>query len=205
MEIIRLKPEQIKQAAKVVADSFFDYPSLVFYFPDLKRRTRWLKWYMERVLRTALLFGEVMATEDLSGVLFALPPGRTRLGNREYMKAGFLAAPLVIGLRRYPGTSECEAYLADAQEKLLAGRPHYYLWGLSVDPKKQKTGSGTALLQFLLQKADAEKMPVYLETHKQQNVAYYENRGFKLIHTDIVPKHGLDFWCMLHEPDQTGK
>lgn len=201
MEIIRLKPEQIKQAAKVVAGSFFDYPSLIFYFPDPGHRARWLKWYMERVLNTALMFGEVLAAEDMSGVLFALPPGRTRLGNREYLKAGFLAAPLVIGLRHYPNVSECEDYLADTQEKLLAGRPHYYLWGLSVDPQKQKTGSGTALLKFLLQKTDSEKMPVYLETHKEQNVAYYENRGFQLIHTDIVPKHGLDFWCMLHDPE----
>lgn len=201
MEIIRLKPEQKKQAANVVADSFYDYPSLMFYFPDPKRRARWLKWYMERVLNTAFMFGEVLAARDLSGVLFLLPPGRTRLGNREYMKAGFLAAPLVIGLRYYPNVSECEDYLADTQEKLLSGRPHYYLWGLSVDPKKQKTGSGTALLKYLLQKTDAEKMPVYLETHKKQNVAYYEKRGFRLIHTDIVPKHGLDFWCMLHEPE----
>ena len=201
MEIISLKPEQIKQAAKVVAGSFFNYPSLMFYFPKPGHRARWLKWYMERVLNTALMYGEVLATQDLSGVLFALPPGRTRLGNREYLKAGFLMAPLVIGLRHYPNVSECEDFLADTQEKLLAGRPHYYLWGLSVDPEKQKTGSGTALLKFLLQKADEEKMPVYLETHKEQNVAYYENRGFRLIHTDIVPKHGLDFWCMLHEPD----
>jgi GNAT superfamily N-acetyltransferase len=136
----------------------------------------------------------------MSGVLFLLPPGRTRLGNNDYLKAGFLAAPFVIGLKRYKSVSECEKYLADMQDKLLAGRPHYYLWGLSVDPDKQKTGSGTALLQYLLQKADAEKIPVYLETHKEQNVAYYEKRGFQLIHTDMVPKHDLDFWCMLHEP-----
>lgn len=200
MEIIRLKPEQLNHAAKVVADSFFDYPSLIFYFPEPGRRARWLKWYMERVLKTALLFGEVLATQDLSGVLFALPPGRTRLGNREYAKAGFLAAPFVIGLRRYPGVSECEDYLANTQEILLAGRPHYYLWGLSVDPAKQKTGSGTALLNFLLKKTDAEGMPVYLETHKKQNVVYYEKRGFRLIHTDIIPKHDLDFWSMIHEP-----
>jgi hypothetical protein len=123
MEIICLKPEQIRLAAKVVADSFYDYPSLVFYFPKPKRRARWLKWYMERVLNTALMYGEVFATEDLSGILFALPPGRTRLGNREYMKAGFLAAPFVVGLNRYSKVSECEACLADAQEKLLLAGP----------------------------------------------------------------------------------
>ncbi len=200
MEIMKLSPEQKKHAAKVVSNAFFDYPSLVFYFPHPKRRALLLTWYMERVLNTAFLFGEVLATEDVSGVLFALPPGHTRLSERDYIKSGLLAAPLVIGLRRYPSVSECENYLADTQEKLLAGRPHYYLWGLAVDPARQRSGSGTILLEAFLKRADSENMPVYLETHRKQNVAYYEQRGFRLVHTDIIPKHNLDFWCMLHEP-----
>ncbi|SHI01342.1 Acetyltransferase (GNAT) family protein [Sporobacter termitidis DSM 10068] len=200
MEIRRLKPEQKKRAAKVVADSFYDYPSLIYYFPDTKRRMRCLPWYMEGVLNSAVSFGEVWVTEDVSGVLFILPPEHTRMSDWDYIKNGLLAAPLVVGLHRYPNLSECEAYLADTQEKLLAARPHYYLWGLSVDPARQRTGAGTALIASLLKKTDAENMPVYLETHREQNVAYYEQRGFKLIHTDIIPRHNLDFWCLLHEP-----
>ena len=187
-------------AAHVVAGAFYDYPSFRFYFPDPKRRTRWLEWYMERVLNTALTFGEVLVTEDLSGVLFALPPDHLRLTDMDYVKCGFLFAPLVVGLHQYAKVSACEKHVADTQEKLLKGRPHYYLWGLSADPAKQRTGAGSALLASFLKKTDAQKMPVYLETHKQQNVAYYENRGFKLLHTDTVPKHGLTFFCMLHEP-----
>lgn len=201
MEISKLKPEQKKRAAGVVAAAFYDYPQMTYYFPDIKRRDRWLAWYMERVLNTALSFGEVFATPDLSGVLFILPPEHTRLSDGDYVKNGFLRAPLVVGLRRYHVVSECEAYAADTQERLLAGRPHYYLWGLAADPAKQRMGTGTALLSAFLKRADAEGLPVYLETHKEENVPYYEQRGFKLIHKDSVPKHSLDFWCLLHEPE----
>jgi hypothetical protein len=56
------------------------------------------------------------------------------------------------------------------------------------------------LQKLLLDRADKEKLPVYLETHNKDNVPYYEKFGFQLIHTETIPNHGLDFWCMLREP-----
>ena len=200
MEILPLTPALKKKAARAVANAFYDYPSLIYYFPDPKRRTRWLPWYMEGVLTAASLFGEVWVTGDAAGVLFILPPGHTRLSDRDYAKSGMMTAPLKIGLRRYKNVNECEICLADTQERLLAGRPHYYLWGLAVDPSQQRTGAGSALLDAFLKRADAEGQPVYLETHKAANVPYYESRGFRLIGTEVIPKHNQEFWCLLHEP-----
>lgn len=84
----------------------------------------------------------------------------------------------------------------------MGQRPHYYLWGLAVDPARQRSGAGTALLQELFLRADRELMPIYLETHKFENVAYYETRGFRLLHTGDMPDHA-PFWCMLREPAST--
>ena len=200
MKAVPLKPTEKKAAAAIVARAFFDYPSLKAYFPQEKSRNWKLPWYMARVLESAMRYGEVMTTDDLSGVLFLLPPGHTRLTDWEYVKCGFLAAPLVVGLRRYSLVNASEAYLADTQERLLQGRPHYYLWGITVDPARQRTGAGTTLLNALFDKADGEGMPVYLETHQFANVAYYEQRGFQLIHTGTMPGDDLPFWCMLREP-----
>jgi ribosomal protein S18 acetylase RimI-like enzyme len=122
------------------------------------------------------------------------------MSSKDYVKGGMLTAPLRIGLGRYKSVNECELYLADTQERLLNGRSHYYLWGLAVDPSRQRTGAGTALLEAFLKKTDEDKLPVYLETHKETNVSYYEKRGFKLIGTEKIPKYNLDFWCLLHEP-----
>lgn len=118
----------------------------------------------------------------------------------DYVKSGFLAAPLVVGLRRYGAVSASETFLADTQERLLGERPHYYLWGIAVDPARQRSGAGTALLNTMFDRADREAMPVYLETHREANVAYYEQRGFQLLHTGTMPGDDLPFWCMLREP-----
>jgi GNAT superfamily N-acetyltransferase len=200
MNVTPMKQGEGKKAAAVVARAFFDYPSLVAYFPDAEKRKWKLPWYMGRVIRSAEKYGEVMTTDDGAGVLFLLPPGHTRLSDWDYVKCGFLAAPLVVGLKRYGHVNASEAFLANTQEKLLQNRPHYYLWGIAVDPLRQRSGAGKALLQALFDRADREAMPVYLETHQFANVAYYEQRGFRLIHTGAMPGDDLPFWCMLREP-----
>ena len=83
----------------------------------------------------------------------------------------------------------------------MENRPHYYLWGLAVNPNLKKTGIGSILLKFALEKAAKEKMPVYLETHDEKNLPYYQKHNFDLIHSAIIPKHHLPFWCMLREPE----
>ena len=200
MNVIPLEKKDTKKAALAVANAFFDYPSLREYFPDPASRKWKLPWYMEHTLKSALRYGEVLTTDDGSGVLFLLLPGHTRLTDWDYVKSGFLAAPLVVGIRRYAEVSASETFLADTQERLLAGRAHYYLWGVAVDPARQRTGAGTALLKKMFDRADREKMPIYLETHREANVAYYEQRGFQLIHTGTMPGDDLPFWCMLREP-----
>ena len=202
MNVISLPKNEAKQAAAVVARAFFNYPSLMAYFPNERRRTKNLPWYMERTLRSALAYGEVWTTENRAGVLFLLPPGHTRLTDGEYVRCGFLAAPIKVGLRHYPTVNACENALADVQEALLGARPHYYLWGLAVDPEQQRGGAGTALLSTLFERADQERMPIYLETHKFENVAYYEARGFRLIQTGAMPYQAMPYWCMLREPGQ---
>lgn len=202
MEIIKLEPKMKKRAAEIVSSAFFEYPMLTYYFPDPDHRRRALPWYMEKTLNCALRYGEVHITRDYSGVLFILPPGHTRLTQAEFIRGGFLPVPLVMGRRNYAKSDACEKFVADTQERLMLGRPHYYLWGLVADPKAQQKGVGTALLNFLFQKADPENMPIYLETHEPKNVPYYERFGFKLIHTDTIPEHGLDIWCMLREPQK---
>ena len=202
INVAPLKKNDRKKAASAVAHAFFDYPSLKEYFPDPESRKWKLPWYMEHTLLSAQKYGEVMTTDDLAGVLFLLPPGHTKLTDWDYVKSGFLAAPLVVGLRQYAVVNKSEAFLAETQEQLLSDRPHYYLWGIAVDPARQRCGAGTALLRWMYKKADRESMPIYLETHRLANVTYYEQRGFQLIHTGEMPCGNLPFWCMLREPQE---
>ena len=202
MEIIKLDPRQKKKAAGVVAAAFYDYPMFTFYFPDPQRRTHSLPWYLGNVLNCALRYGEVYTTPEVSGVIFTLPPGHTKISEPEYIRNGFLPTPFYLGYHNFVRSQECEKFVADTHERIMDQRPHYYLWGLAIDPAQKRTGVGTALLKPVLAKADREHKPVYLETHDENNVAYYQRVGFALVHTATIPKYGLPIWCMLREPFQ---
>jgi len=198
--VIPLNPREKKKASEVVAAAFFDYPMFTFYFPDPKRRARYLPWYLGNVLNCALKYGEVYTTPEIAGVAFTLPPGHTKISLGEYINNGFLLSPLFLGPANYRRSMECEDFVGVTHEKIMDGRPHYYLWGLAVDPGQKRSGVGTALMQPVLQKADAEQKPIYLETHKQANVAYYQRMGFALAATENITPYDLTIWCMLREP-----
>jgi GNAT superfamily N-acetyltransferase len=200
MEIIKLDPGKKKKATEVVAAAFYDYPMFTCYFPDPEKRARILPWYLGNVLTCALHYGEVYTTPEISGVIFILPPGHTKISLGEYIKNGFLLTPLLLGFRDYVRSQECEKFVADTHEKLMDHRPHYYLWGLTVDPNQKRRGIGTALMKPFIDKADADEKPIYLETHDEKNVGYYQRMGFSLVHTGRIQKYDLTIWCMVREP-----
>jgi GNAT superfamily N-acetyltransferase len=200
MEISKLALQQKQKAIDVLAAAFFNYPMFDLYFPDPERRSRVLPWYLGKVLNCALHYGEVYTNPEVSGVIFTLPPGHTKISQWEYILNGFGAAPFVLGLSDFVRSQACEDFVASQHEKHMNGIAHVYLWGLVVDPAHKKQGVGSALLQPVVEKADIEKMPIYLETHDVRNVDYYRRMDFQLVGSSTIPKSDVPIWCMMREP-----
>jgi len=199
MEVIRLDPSQKKQAARVYTRAFFDYPMLVFYFPDRKRRERYLEWYLGCAITYALRYGEVYTTPGVSGVVCWLPPGQWELTMLRTILSGFFPTPWVMGREAYRRSEQNEAFLTKVHREVLPG-PHWYLWGLTVDPDQQGQGIGTRLMQPIFERADTAHLPCYLETHDQKNVSFYSKRGFELVRSENLDGYDLPFWCMVRQP-----
>ena len=200
MEIVKLKRKQIKEASKVLADSFFNYPMFRFYFPDPGRRTRYLPWYFRNILNCAYHYGEIFTTSDVNGVIFYLAPDHNQISLWEYVQNGFLMTPLLMGFRNYQRSMDCEKYVEATRIRLMASQPHYYLWGLAVDPNSKGKGVGSALIEPIIELSVRDDLPIYLETHDERNVHYYQKFSFDLLEKAIIPVHGLSFWCMAREP-----
>jgi ribosomal protein S18 acetylase RimI-like enzyme len=204
METIRLSPPDKKSAAQVFARSFFDYPMITFYWPDRERRKRYLEWYLGCVLNYGFRYGEVYTTTEIGGIAVWLPPGQTHLSTWRYVQAGFLLVPLRMGFNHYfTQTTKNEELVLQVHEEIMSGA-HWYLWAIAVDPDRQGQGIGTILMQPGLERADAQQLPCYLETHDENNIPFYQKQGFDMVRTEQVPGSELRFWCFVREPYRQG-
>ena len=59
--------------------------------------------------------------------------------------------------------------------------PHWYLPLIGVEPVHQGLGLGSALMQPILQRCDAEGLPAYLESTNPRNIPFYERLGFRRV------------------------
>jgi len=73
-------------------------------------------------------------------------------------------------------------------------QPHWYVSSLGVSPSVQGRGVGGALLAALLERADREEFPTYLETDRARNVAFYGARGFRV--EERISLLDVPVWCM---------
>jgi ribosomal protein S18 acetylase RimI-like enzyme len=77
--------------------------------------------------------------------------------------------------------------------------PHWYLVLLGCDSAWQRQGHGSALLAPVLQRADEEGVPAYLETQKEDNLPWYRRHGFEVMQ-EITAPGCPRMWAMRRDP-----
>lgn len=198
--IIPLPAGAIGAAGAVLGRAFMDDPLFVWAAPDERRRARFLTSCMTTFVRYALPLGETYTTEGgVVGAALWLPPGRTRVARVAMLRAGIIGALLQLGARGSIRFAAAGSALEAAHERALPG-PHWYLMDLAVDPPRQGQGIGGALIEPVLARADAGRLPVYLETQAERNLAFYGKRGFALVSEGDFSRSGPHFWTMRREP-----
>ena len=68
----------------------------------------------------------------------------------------------------------------ELQGRLHPEEPHWYLPWMGVEPEAQGMGVGAALLAVGLARADADRLPVYLEATSRRSAAFYARHGFEV-------------------------
>ncbi|WP_227747332.1 GNAT family N-acetyltransferase [Paraburkholderia franconis] len=79
------------------------------------------------------------------------------------------------------------------------GRRFWYLGVLGVEPDRQGSGVGSALLTTGLRLCDQNKVGSYLETAEPRNLPFYSAFGFDVLSTS-EPAEEPRVWSMWREP-----
>jgi GNAT superfamily N-acetyltransferase len=153
--------------ATLLGRAFDDDPVWRWLLPDDASRVRRMTALFGILLRRVHLpHGSTETTGRGDGAEAAAlwdPPGLWSVPLR-------LQAAHAMPLLRILGTRTPATLRAlSAIEKHHPREPHWYLAVLGTDPPAQGNGLGAALLRSRLDRCDAEGLPAYLESSKEQN------------------------------------
>jgi GNAT superfamily N-acetyltransferase len=98
-----------------------------------------------------------------------------------------------------PGEAERLAILGAAMEAHHPHERHWYLNVVSTLPSRQSQGLGAAVLRPILERADAEGVPCYLESTNPRNRTLYYRAGFE-DRAEIPLDGGPSMLAMWREP-----
>lgn len=186
--------------AGVLARAFYDDPLSCFLFPGAKRRQAGLRQFFEIQLRRLYLGdGEVWTTADQAGAAVWAPPSKPRPTWRDLWHL----APIVPRLLPLGRALPDAARLIGEVERRRPRQTHWYLATLGIDPDHQRQGVGSALIGAVLARCDEKGLPAYLETSKEQNLAFYGRHRFEEV-GDYVVRNGPRVWFMWREPRPAG-
>ena len=172
---------------------------MVHIFPEAERRRRVLPRFVRTALRYAHSNGEAYTTDGVEGVALWLPPGRTKLSFSGMVRSVMILGPFITGLPAAMRFNGLMTTLERLHHEHMT-QPHWYLMVLGVEPERQNQGVGTALVGPILERADRDGLPCYLETMTESNVRFYGGRGFEVVVHDSLPKGGLEYWTMRRPP-----
>jgi ribosomal protein S18 acetylase RimI-like enzyme len=111
------------------------------------------------------------------------------------------AAPTILSATGFGRVLRLLALMEDMDKHHPMDRPHAYLWFLGVARAAQGRGIGSRLLKVATDRLDAQRMPAYLETQTERNVALYIRHGFKVISEHHPRSDAPRLWSMWRDPE----
>ena len=192
--IVPLQSADVPAAARALAEAFQDDPLQTYVFPDPLERASRSPAHFAPLLHYGLQFGEVLTTADRpAGAAVWLGPDAWDVTPERAAAAGLDTLPTVMGEaaaeRFFSALATIEPY---HKRDVPAG--HWYVMVVGVSPSAQGSGLGRALLQPVIDRADAAGQPCYLETAQPSNIHFYEHLGFRRVGEILEPTSGLQLW-----------
>lgn len=201
------KPETLdvsrtEEAVSVLGRAFEDDPIMRYLVAGKGTVSERASAFFSSAIRMAQIRGEVHVHRQLEGVAVWLRPGQTTVGFTQIFKSGLLGATFGMGVRSLGRFAAMYRYIAPLEDQHVAG-PHWQLMFLGIDPPHQGKGLGGSLIAPVLERADAEGLPCYLDSGNPRNLSFYHRYGFEVAEEVQIPE-GPRVWAMVRQ-SSTGR
>ncbi|MFB6610697.1 GNAT family N-acetyltransferase [Agromyces sp. NPDC056379] len=173
---IRARLATSRDAAVIVelcASAFDDDALTGWIHPDQRSRLEILRFMFDASLREAIASGSVITA--------AVPDG-IPLGASIWQHSSSVITSEITG--RDP-LSQRMRLLQHATDARRPRSPHVYLPSMAVHPARRGSGIGGIMLAAVIDRAETQQLPVYLEASSPDNRRFYLRHGFRDLGTPI--------------------
>lgn len=197
----RLVADQLFEAGDVLSRACADDPMFTYLLPDKMKRPRRLPRLARAFVRYGYAFGEVYVTPPpINGVAIWLPPPHNRLRLTGLLRLGLIAPLGELDLGTILRLMRSARHVERARRRAASSfRAAGYLLALGAIPSPRHASVERALLQVVLERADAAGFACCAESTRAQLVLVYVEHGFRAITEGDLPGNGPRFWSLCRE------
>ncbi len=181
-------------ALDTLTAAFSSDPLLRWVFPDNRLWPARGGALFGHLYDTRIAGGEIRVTDDVAAVSLWDPPAGNSLDadarQRSWARAAAtFSADELARWRRF----------VDTVNPVEPEEAHWYLGVLGTRPDRQGQGLGSLVVAPVLDEADAESQPAYLETATESNLGFYGRLGFG-VRNDVGIPDGPRIWGLWRDP-----
>ncbi len=199
--LYRLTKEDIPRAVECLKDAFKDDPLWKEVFKDDPDRDKSLTSFFTCPLLYGMKFGKVYATSpEIEGVAVWVPGKYANMTMWRMLLCGALSYGARMGRESLNNLSIVNKQLGPDRKKLMKDKPYEYLTIIGVSSAAQGKGLGSKLMATMIEECTRKGSYIYLETEKEENLAFYEKHGFKVLQKIIFDKINVPMWQMERKP-----
>ncbi|MFC2068406.1 GNAT family N-acetyltransferase [Chloroflexota bacterium] len=190
--LYKIQKQDLQNAVNVLTDAFSEESMWKEVFKNEEKN----RALTEVMVRFCLKYGNVVSTsENLEGVMAIAPHDKDMTVLRVIRSGAFFLSMKIAKEAKI--MKVLNNAIEEAKKSLNLG-PYIHLLIMGVSQEFQGKGFGGQLLRAIIEKAEIEKLPIYLETQKEENVNLYEKFGFSVKNKIIIPEPlNLPMWLMV--------
>lgn len=191
---------EIPKATEVLTAAFKDDPLFTRLFGNAEERSQKYSKVANMMLRHCFTYGAVYASsEHFEGIIAVTQDRHTYITTWQLIRSGGIVPFLGIGLRSLMKVAGSLTPMDGVRRNRMKNRAYAYINVIGVAPEYQGKGYGGKMLRSMLKASDEAKLPTYLETETESNVALYERFGFTTCMQMKLPIIDQPMWTMIRE------
>lgn len=170
MKVRTTKPDDENRAIDTVVLAFGGDPMTRWVWPEAHQYMTVMPKVVRAFGGAAFVHNGAFTSDEYTGAALWLRPGVHP--DEERLMA-------LMESTASPGARQAVLAVFEQMATYHPEEPHWYLPLIGVDPAHQGKGYGDALMRYVLEQIDREKLGAYLEASSARNIPFYRRHGFE--------------------------